>query len=207
MELTGPIAIVAIAMPLAVLVTLIAILHARGRRRRRPDSGRTDVVARYGQRVTATVPEPEPPAKSGSPVTAVRPIEAKPRPEPPLAQVAALSAELLRAEQKGDDRKLAPLYLGLGEARLASGNASEAADLFRKCIRASVKAEDATCHAKARLELGDIARAAGDLTTACEHWQIARGLYFDTRRSSDLEAVEARMQRHGCPTDWVLNDF
>ena len=51
------------------------------------------------------------------------------------------------------------------------------------------------------------ARAAGDLTTACEHWQIARSLFEEGSQKAKAENVEARMKRFGCPTDWVLNDF
>ena len=52
-----------------------------------------------------------------------------------------------------------------------------------------------------------MARKSGDLTTACEHWQIARGLYVELKKEGELEQVEARMHDNGCPTDWVLNDF
>ena len=62
-------------------------------------------------------------------------------------------------------------------------------------------------HAEARLELAEIARASGDLTTACEHWQIARGLFSDLKHAKGRGKAETLMREHGCPTDWVLNDF
>ena len=61
--------------------------------------------------------------------------------------------------------------------------------------------------AMARLELGDLARACGDLTTACEHWQMARALFTDLKRPAETVAAEKRMESAGCPTDWVLNQF
>ena len=48
---------------------------------------------------------------------------------------------------------------------------------------------------------------SGDLTTACEHWQIARALFHELKQGRDHAAVETRMLRNGCPTDWVLTDF
>lgn len=151
------------------------------------------------------MPEPvaqRTPAQAPSTVaatTVVAPVQA--------ADTADLAVRVARAEQQKDERRLPALYLALGEARLAAGSTTEGADLLRKSIRAAVRGGDIEVHAKARLELGDLARASGDLTTACEHWQIARGLYFEARRSAELQGVEGRMQRHGCPTDWVLNDF
>jgi hypothetical protein len=55
--------------------------------------------------------------------------------------------------------------------------------------------------------LGDLAHKDGDLTTACEHWQIARALFVELKQDGAHESVEVRMLRNGCPTDWVLTDF
>ncbi len=52
-----------------------------------------------------------------------------------------------------------------------------------------------------------IGRGSQDLTTACEHWQIARGLFFDMNDRELHKTAEGLMLRHGCPTDWVLTDF
>jgi len=88
-----------------------------------------------------------------------------------------------------------------------SGETSAAADLLRKSILGATSAGQKDTHAKARLALGDIAHSNGDPATACEHWQIARSLFRELRQSGEHDAVEGRMRRNGCPTDWVLTDF
>jgi hypothetical protein len=82
-----------------------------------------------------------------------------------------------------------------------------AADKLRNAIILASRIGDRQLHAAARLELGDIAQAEGDLHTACEHWQMARSLYEEEARAADAEACANRMMRNGCPTDWVLTDF
>ncbi|MBU1212077.1 MAG: hypothetical protein KJ587_12475 [Alphaproteobacteria bacterium] len=93
----------------------------------------------------------------------------------------------------------------LGER--AAGNDTAAAESLRAAIVLATRSADRTLHAAARLELGDIAQAQGDLQTACEHWQMARSLFEDERRAQDAAKCEKRMIKNRCPTDWVLNDF
>jgi tetratricopeptide (TPR) repeat protein len=119
----------------------------------------------------------------------------------------ALMAAIDEAENAGQQARLPGLYLLLAQWRLDSGETSEAAELLRQCIRAATSAGQKDAHANARLALGDLAQAGGDPATACEHWQIARSLYRELRRSREHDAVEARMRKNGCPTDWVLTDF
>lgn len=120
---------------------------------------------------------------------------------------AALMTAVGEAEATGQVRRLPGLYLSLAQWRLASGETGAAEDLLRKSIRGATTAGLEDTHAKARLALGDIAHAGGDLATACEHWQIARTLFRELRQSREHDAVETRMRRNGCPTDWVLTDF
>ncbi len=88
-----------------------------------------------------------------------------------------------------------------------TGQDDAAADRLREAIMLASSIRNDRLHARARLELGDIAEAQGDLTTACEHWQLARSLFEDERRTCDAGVCETRMARNGCPTDWVLTDF
>lgn len=111
------------------------------------------------------------------------------------------------AEESKDIAALPALYLSLGQEEIARGNANEGAGHLRSCIRAAARSRNAGAEAEARLELAELARASGDLTTACEHWQIARSLFHKLARATDLAGTEERMRRHGCPTDWVLTDF
>ena len=97
--------------------------------------------------------------------------------------------------------------LASGQRQAQSGASTAAAELFRDVIRIAALNGLSDHHAAARLELGELARQEGDLITACEHWQIARALFHDLKNTSRAKATEARMRDHGCPTDWVLNDF
>lgn len=88
-----------------------------------------------------------------------------------------------------------------------AGNDVAAADHLRRTIMLASGAADNTLHARARLELGDISQAEGDLITACEHWQLARSLFEEMLNAGDAKVCEKRMLGNGCPTDWVLTDF
>jgi hypothetical protein len=162
-----------------VMVALLIAIIALGIRRRRRRS--------FEERQAAA--EPAPGAK-------LSPLDA-----------AALMAAVAEAEGSGQIRRLPGLYLSLARWRLDSGETGVAEDLLRKSIRGATAADLKDTHAKARVALGDIAHAGGDLATACEHWQIARALFRELRQSREHDAVDARMQRNGCPTDWVLTDF
>jgi hypothetical protein len=120
---------------------------------------------------------------------------------------AALLAAVSEAETAGQRDRLPGLYLSLAQCRLEEGDSAQAEDLLRKCILGAASARHKATHAKARLMLGDLAHAAGDATTACEHWQIARALFHELKQAADHEKAEQRMLRNGCPTDWVLTDF
>ena len=97
--------------------------------------------------------------------------------------------------------------LALARNQLQSDAVPAAAASLREAIVLAAAHGLPDQQALARLELGEIARQNGDLITACEHWQIARGLFHDLKNKGRVMAIEARMREHGCPTDWVLNDF
>jgi len=146
------------------------------------------------------------------PLQAVAPeaIEAAaPAPKRSIADSAALLAAVGEAEAEGEGAsgRLAGLYFSLAQWRLESGETASAQDLLRKSIRNATTTGQKDTHAKARVALGDLAQASGDPATACEHWQIARLLFHELRQLPEYDAVDARMQRNGCPTDWVLTDF
>jgi hypothetical protein len=94
-----------------------------------------------------------------------------------------------------------------GQAHLAAGAIEAAARDFRACVMLAAKLKQPHIGATARLELGDLASAAGDMTTACEHWQMAKAAFVAQGRDAELDRVERKMDRAGCPTDWVLNEF
>jgi hypothetical protein len=195
---------IALALPFAALVTMIVLALRQTRRRRAASS-----CGRYG----APVREPAPASKVSVPT---REPEPAPGPDPtqqgqrapaPLPDPSALEAAVAKGEADGDTKHLAVAYLALARHRIAGGDGPAAADLLRKTIRAAASSGQKGVHAEARLELGDICQQQGDLTTACEHWQIARGLFHELASAASLAGAERRMRQNGCPTDWVLNDF
>lgn len=115
--------------------------------------------------------------------------------------------DIRAAEERQDLPTMARLHLARGKDQFAHGRMSEAADELRSCIRVAARCRDVSIQADARIELAEIALAAGDLTTACEHWQIARRLFHDLDRKPDFAHADTLMRKHGCPTDWVLTDF
>ena len=119
----------------------------------------------------------------------------------------AIEVAIRNAKARGQYDKLPGLYYVLAHRTIETGETANAQELLRLSIRGAATADQEEVHARARVTLGDIAHADGDLTTACEHWQIARSLFVELKQHSDHEAVEARMLRNGCPTDWVLTDF
>lgn len=120
----------------------------------------------------------------------------------------ALEAMLADAEQRFDDAAVARLSLELARRSLADGQPdSSAATHLRRAIILASRLGDQETHAAARLELGDLVAGQGDMTTACEHWQIARQIFWDGGETEMLAEADRRMIANGCPTDWVLNDF
>lgn len=143
---------------------------------------------------------------------ATREVTERVEPAQPVARLIAdegpaLLAAVKEAEAEGADARLAGLYLTLAQRQLDNGEAHDAAEMMRKAIRAATASGQKSAHAKARVALGDLVQASGDPATACEHWQIARTLFHELGQRSDFDAVDARMLRNGCPSDWVLTDF
>lgn len=137
------------------------------------------------------------------------PVE-EPAPDPvdvARETAARLASEIKVAIGAGKETVAVPLYISEAAALVIVGDRVAAADRLRKSIRLSATLGMKPEHALARLELGDIARHEGDLTTACEHWSIARSLMHELKIADGIKEAEGRIRNHGCPTDWVLNDF
>jgi hypothetical protein len=141
------------------------------------------------------------------PAVSAHPSEDAVRPEPIVEPAPDWPSLIEKAETEGDQAALAGFRLAFARAEIARGRNEPAAEQLRSSIRAAAKSRNVSIQAEARLELAELARAAGDLTTACEHWQIARGLFHGLKQQESLGETERLMRQHGCPTDWVLNDF
>ena len=130
-------------------------------------------------------------------------IDLAPRPSPPV-DWPTLIAE---AAERSDNAALASAHLAYAKSEISEGRNAQAGDQLRACLQFAARTRDRALQAEARLELAELSRADGDLTTACEHWQIARALFHDLSSKRELDETEKLMRTHGCPTDWVLNDF
>lgn len=183
-EITGLPALIALLVPVAVLVFVVVRL---GRMPPEPPSEKTAETLHaipgdaISKRKTKTVRE-EP-----------QPVD--------------WALRIRSAEAGNDPAALASLYLSFAQDEIARGRTESAAEHLRESVRAAAKSKNAAVQAEARLELAELARAAGDLTTACEHWQLARALFHEMKQTARLGDTETLMRKHGCPTDWVLNDF
>ena len=107
----------------------------------------------------------------------------------------------------GATSELAPVLLAEGQALVQSGNSRDGSAALRRAIEVAVQCGVPGIHALARLELAEIARIEGDLTTACEHWHLAKKLFSEQNLESSAKSADGRMREHGCPTEWVLTDF
>jgi hypothetical protein len=97
--------------------------------------------------------------------------------------------------------------VALARLLIARSQRPQASSLLLSAVLAAQRAKLPVVHAEARIELAEIALLDGDLTTACEHWQMAKLMFHDTGRRFDQDRMADLMRRHRCPTDWVLTNF
>ncbi len=175
-----------LVLPVAVLATLVMLLVKSAKKKKSKRKAVGDGAA--AAQLIAMPAEP-------SPVAAA--IDAH----------AALTVKLRDAEADGDNAVLAPIYLELAHTHRAAGRENEAMRALRSAAGIASKFGPRAAHAEARLELAEMAFNAGDLTSACEHWQMAKTALFDDGQRDAQARIERRMKDQGCPTDWVLTDF
>lgn len=189
----------------------VAGLDAHNRASPAPDMGTQMVAPGAASTPSNTQPVPAPPSQMPSQVSGAadrQPWDTGDRDTAQAAEISALEAELVQAEQRFDDAAVARLSLQLACDLIArDAPRAEVQSHLRRAIILAARLKDHDTHASARLELGDLMQADGDLTSACEHWQIARQIYWDDNAKEELNEVDRRMVANGCPTDWVLNDF
>ncbi|MGQ0456627.1 MAG: hypothetical protein ACT4OU_06160 [Hyphomicrobium sp.] len=191
---------IALAIPIAVLVTLIALLWVGARRHK----------ARARQVIIAPAAEPSN-VKVKLTMSMLDAAPLKSRTSPPPVDAKARKADAQRriktASETIDGPKLPAIYLELADALKSLGDDDARMTALRSAAGLAAKHGVRKEHARARLELAEAAVATGDLTSACEQWQLARSALIEDGATAEAARVDQRMRDTGCPTDWVLTDF
>lgn len=227
-----------LAIPVAVLLTLLAVLLAGVWRRRKARKLfsliETDLMRRDNQRTNRHSPESDAliePAPAAVDILEATEVVGNQSPsrvapsngagaaplnvnQPPAAAAAGVAPspssivdKITAAEASNRTAELAPLYLELARAYEALGRADEALKALRSCAGVGAMHGPPLVHAQSRVELAEAAFKAGDLTGACEQWQIAKATFHDHGQQEAHALVDKRMRDTGCPTDWVLTEF
>jgi tetratricopeptide (TPR) repeat protein len=126
-----------------------------------------------------------------------------PEPDDPKS----LSEKIARAVAEHRTAALATLYVELARAQEQAGDLAAKMSALRSAAGYGALHGPPSAHAVARLALAEAAHQEGDLTSACEQWQLARAAFLESGDPERHAHVERRMRDNGCPTDWVLTDF
>ena len=185
--------VIVVAVPIAVLLTLVALFL----RRRKP------TVSNAGPEIRNIHP-------AAAPLVPVVPAPSKATeaPVPQLSESAGdVFAKIEVAISNGEKTSLSALYLQLAAAHAREGDTDARMAALRSAAGNGALHGPHSAHAAARLALGEAAQDAGDLTSACEQWQLARTACLEGGDKDQHALIEKRMRDNGCPTDWVLTDF
>jgi tetratricopeptide (TPR) repeat protein len=125
----------------------------------------------------------------------------------PVASVRDMRKRIEAALAAADNMALAGLYLDLARSYEKLGDGAARMEALRSAAGYGSLHGPHASHAAARLQLAEAAYDEGDLTGACEQWQMARSAFFEDGQVDEHERVDRRMRDNGCPTDWVLTDF
>lgn len=209
----------ALALPVFVLATLIALLGRLWRSRKRRAVKPVTIAAT--QPVAAIKPQPAAVDKAPVIATALaapqqpnfdaiaqrRPAAKLPPADVRQNPIEALQSKLNEAMKVQSNASLAPLFLDMARHHKAAGDDKSYLAALRSAAGLGAQHGPRAAHAEARLQLAEAAFDAGDLIGACEQWQMARNALQDDGQKDAHARVEQRMRENGCPTDWVLTDF
>ncbi len=188
--------VIILIVPVLVLLVLVSVLIARRQEKRQ--RGPNASVKPAGE-AHVTIQE------------TARPMTLMERHSPAKAEacgeIAAVERQIAGAEASGAHHTMAAMYLVLAAHKRALGLDKEAQAALRSAAGIGAQHGPAHVHAVARLELAQAAFDHGDLTAACEQWQIARNAFQRDSKTAEADNVDKRMHANGCPTDWVLTDF
>lgn len=150
------------------------------------------------------VPDVDPPLPPGSvPVEPVHDLAF----DRDRAQEMRLVAALEAGEAGNDAAALTRDSVALARLLLKRDERPPAEALLRKAVMIARRGKLPEAHAEARLELAALAHADGDLTSACEHWQMAKLMFHEVGRRGERDRVAEVMRQSRCPTDWILTEF
>ncbi|MFA5958111.1 hypothetical protein [Hyphomicrobium sp.] len=198
--LDTPLDAVIFVIPVAVVLTLLFLLWSRRRFRR----GALPPQPRASSEPFHAILQPSP----GTAQTEANPqIETDLPPQKATVSIDTLTSKIEAAIVNGEKTSLSSLYFDLAAAHGLDGNLTARMAALRSAAGYGALHGPQTAHAAARLALGEEAHQAGDLTSACEQWQLARTAFQEGGDAEQHARVEKRMRENGCPTDWVLTDF
>jgi tetratricopeptide (TPR) repeat protein len=179
----------ALALPLAALALLLILLVRRLR---------TKAAARRRDQVAGVL--------DSSALAVTAPANETP-PRDFAKDVQDIATRIEAALAVGNMKPLAGLYLDLAFCHAKVGDEDSRMPALRSAAAYGAQHGPHASHAAARFELAEAAYRLGDLTTACEQWQLARTAYLEDGQMERHASIEKRMRANGCPTDWVLTDF
>jgi hypothetical protein len=184
-----------------LLLALAAWRSARPRCRDLPHRASAAVMERVSQDAAPAVPaQPEGKEDLVPPTPAV--IEPA-----PADREERLILAIAEAKASHDDAGLSGLSVELARLMIARSASQQAALQLQSAVIAARRSNLPALHAEARIELAELAIRDGDLTLACEHWQMAKLMFHETNNRLDRDRIADLMRQHRCPTDWVLTNF
>ncbi|MGH1418176.1 MAG: hypothetical protein ACRBCJ_04900 [Hyphomicrobiaceae bacterium] len=188
LEIDGLLGWIALSLPLFLLATLIALVVGRWRMQAK-------LAHKSGAHLDGEDHKTAMSERLGAALRAMK--------------ISTEAQDVLGASQAGASFSVLSRAGGLTVLEILEGakDRTQAIEALGALVFEARRNGNTDVQAAARFHLGDLAEDAGDMTTACEHWQIARDLFHESDNSLACELAEEKMHSNGCPTDWVLNEF
>ncbi len=185
-----------LVVPVFVLLMLLSVLVARKRASRQHQ---LCAYAEPADKDRESIQETATPMNSMSQHTSARSLACD--------EIYAIELKIAAAEASGKHHVIAAMYLDLAAQNHALGLDKEAQSALRSAAGIGSQHGPDAAHAAARIALAQAAFDHGDLTAACEQWQLARMAFQRDGKTAEADVIDKRMRANGCPTDWVLTDF
>ena len=188
--------VIVLIVPVLVLFVLLSVLMARKQAKRQR---LLSAYAKPADIERESIQETATPMNSMTPHTSARSLARN--------EIVAIERQIADAKASGKHHVMAAMYLDLAAQNRALGLDKEAQSALRSAAGIGSQYGPEYVHATARIALAEAAFENGDLTTACEQWQLARTAFQRDGNAAEADGIDKRMRANGCPTDWVLTDF